>query len=37
MDDDLDKHDGSVNMGGKIITNLIFADDIDALAGTEIE
>ena len=33
--DALDKHDGTVNMGRKITTNLIFADNIDALVGTE--
>ena len=37
MNDALDKHDGTVNIGGKIITNLRFADDIDALAGSEKE
>ena len=37
MNDVLDKHNGTVNMGGQIITNLRFACDIDALAGTEIE
>ena len=37
INDALDKHDGTVNMGGQITTNLRFADDIDALAGTEIE
>ena len=35
MNDALDKHDGTVNIGGKIITNLRFADDIDALAGSK--
>ena len=29
MNDALDNHVGSVNIGGKIITNLRFADDID--------
>ena len=37
MNEALDKHDGTVNMGGQIITSLRFADYIDALAGTEIE
>ena len=37
MNDDLDNHLGSVNIGGKIITNLRFADDIDGLAGSESE
>ena len=37
MNDALDNHVGSVNIGGKIITNLRFADDIDGLAGSETE
>ena len=37
MNNALDKYDGTVNMGGKIITNLRFADDINVLARTEIE
>ena len=37
MNDALDNHVGSVNIGGKIITNLRFADDIDGLAGSESE
>ena len=37
MNDALDKHDVTANMGGKIIINLRFADDIASLAGTEIE
>ena len=37
MNDALDKVDGTVNMGVKIITNLKFADNIDALARTEIK
>ena len=37
MNDDLDNHVGSVNIGGKIITNLRFSDDIDGLAGSESE
>ena len=28
---------GTVNIGGRIITNLRFADDIDGLAGSEYE
>ena len=37
MNDALDNHVGSVSIGGKIITNLRFADDIDGLAGSESE
>ena len=37
MNDALDNHVGSVNIGCKIITNLRFADDIDGLAGSESE
>ena len=37
MNDVLDNHVGSVSIGGKIITNLRFADDIDGLAGSESE
>ena len=37
MNDDLYNHVGSVNIGGKIFTNLRFADDIDGLAGSEYE
>ena len=33
----LDTHVGTVNIGGRIITNLRFADDIDGLAGSESE
>ena len=32
MSDDLEEHDGKVSIGGRNITNLRFADDIDALA-----
>ena len=32
MSDALEEHDGKVSIGGKNITNLRFADDIDALA-----
>ena len=35
MNDDLANHVGSVNIGGKIITNLRLADDIDGLASSE--
>ena len=27
----LEEHDGKVSLGGRNITNLLFADDIDAL------
>ena len=37
MNDTLDNHVGSVNIGGKIITNLRFADDIDGLESSESE
>ena len=33
MTDALEDHDGTVNIGGRTITNLRFADDIDGLAG----
>ena len=33
----LEEHDGKVSIGGKNITNLRFADDIDALAEEEQE
>ena len=32
MSDALEEHDGQVSIGGKNITNLRFADDIDAPA-----
>ena len=32
MSDTLEEHDGKVSTGGRNITNLRFADDIDALA-----
>ena len=35
MTDALENHEGSVSIGGRTITNLRFADDIDALAGKE--
>ena len=35
--DALENHEGSVSIGGRTITNLRFADDIDALAGKEDE
>ena len=37
MTDALENHEGSVRIGGRTITNLRFADDIDALAGKEDE
>ena len=35
MTDALEDHEGTVSIGGKTITNLRFADDIDGLAGEE--
>ena len=37
MSDALVEHDGKVSIGGRNITNLRFADDIDALAEEEQE
>ena len=37
MSDAVEEHDGKVSIGGKNITNLRFADDIDALAEEEQE
>ena len=37
MSDALEEHDGKVSIGGRNITNLRFADYIDALAGEEQE
>ena len=37
MSDTLEEHDGKVSIGGRNITNLRFADDIDALAEEEQE
>ena len=37
MTDTLEKHHGTVSIGGRTITNLRFADDIDGLAGDEEE
>ena len=37
MSDGLEEHDGKVSIGGRNITNLRFADDIDALAEEEQE
>ena len=35
MTDALQDHEGTVGIGGRTITNLRFADDIDGLAGEE--
>ena len=35
--DALENHEGTIKIGGRIITNLRFADDIDGLAGKEEE
>ena len=35
LSDALEVHDGKVSIGGRIITNLRFADDTDALAEEE--
>ena len=35
MTDALEDHEGTVSTGGRAITNLPFADDIDGLAGEE--
>ena len=32
---DLEDHEGTVSIGGRTITNLRIADDIDGLAGEE--
>ena len=37
MKDALKDHEGTVSIGGRTITNLRFADDIDGLAGEEEE
>ena len=37
MTDALEDHEGTVSTGGRTITNLRFADDIDGLAGAEEE
>ena len=37
MTDALEDHEGTVCIGGRTITNLHFADDIDGLAGEEEE
>ena len=35
MTDASDYHEGTVSIGGRAITDLRFADDIDSLAGEE--
>ena len=35
MTDALEDHEGTVSIGGRAITDLRFADDIDSLAGEE--
>ena len=35
MTDGLEDHEGFASIGGRTITNLRFADDIDGLAGEE--
>ena len=37
MTDTLEDHEGTVSTGGRTITNLRFADDVDGLAGEEEE
>ena len=37
MTDALEDHEGTVSIGGRTVTNLRFADDIDGLAGEEEE
>ena len=37
MTDALEDHESTVSIGGRPISNLRFADDIDALAGSETE
>ena len=37
MTDSLEDHEGAVSIGGRRISNLHFADDIDGLAGKEEE
>ena len=36
MTDALEDHEGTVRIGGRVITNLRFADDINGLAGEEL-
>ena len=37
MTDALENHESTVSIGGRVITNLRFADDIDGLSGDEEE
>ena len=37
MTDALEDHEGTASIGGRTITNLRFADDMDGLAGEEEE
>ena len=37
MTDAIGDHEGTISIGGRTITNLRFADDIDGLAGEEEE
>ena len=37
MTDAFEDHEGTVSIGGRTITNICFADDIDGLAGEEEE
>ena len=37
MTEALEDHEGTVSIGGRTITNLRFADDIDGVAGEEEE
>ena len=37
MTDALEDHEGTVSIGGRTIINLRLADDIDGLAGEEVE
>ena len=37
MTDTLEDHESTVSIGGRTITNLCFADDVDGLAGEEEE
>ena len=37
MTDAFEDHEGTVSIGGRTITNICFADDIDGLAGEQEE
>ena len=37
MTDALEDHESTVSIGGRTVTNLCFADDIDGVAGEEEE